>query len=48
MNTNILLPISQYNSNTFQLQLPLEIVTKIDICDPCKCQNRNVGTTFFN
>ena len=31
---NTLLPYSQYDSNTFQLQLPLNLGTKIDICDP--------------
>lgn len=31
---NILLPNSQYDGNTFQLQLPLNLGTKIDICDP--------------
>ena len=30
----MLLPTSQYDSNTFQLRLPLDLSTKIDICDP--------------
>ena len=34
MKMNTLLPYSQYDSNTFQLQLPLNLGTKIDICDP--------------
>ena len=34
MNMNTLLPYSQYDSNTFQLRLPLDLSTKIDICDP--------------
>ena len=31
---NTLLPNSQIDSNTYQLQLPLDLSTKIDICDP--------------
>jgi len=34
MNKNMLQPYSQYDSNTFQLQLPLDLGTKIDIFDP--------------
>ena len=34
MNMNTLLSNSQYDSNTFQLRLPLDLSTKIDICDP--------------
>ena len=34
MKMNTLLPNSQIDSNTFQLQLPLDLSTKIDICDP--------------
>lgn len=34
MNMNTLLSNSQFDSNTFQLQLPLNLGTKIDIFDP--------------